>query len=420
MLTLRRRKVMFDQSFTYRTLAHNIKKYDIFKYPDLRNEDTKRALIDKAVIFSETSQFWPEHISTRVIKGNTVYKVNNFYQELILRKCNENIKKNFKFNVIDRDRVVSQLISLLKEQISFSIYRLDIFKFYESICKVDINDILDSKMSVNYRTRNTINNFLTTYKNIGGTGVPRGIELSATLSELIMKDFDNYLERHDNVFYYARFVDDIIIITDSNENNQFIQNIESKLPQGLEFNTSKDKKYKAKIPKGKLDKEKKFSYLGYSFILEKCTKYDIKNDRKIKIDISKNKTEKIKTRLNKSFANFEINGDKKLLLDRVKLLTSNYSLLDKKKNLEVMSGIYYNYKRVNHNTSESLLELDLHLKKLINSNIKFTKNGTHKVSSKQKVSLLKYSFYNGFKHKIKVNFTPSRQNKLQRTWKDDK
>ncbi|GHY56491.1 hypothetical protein VCSRO24_2667 [Vibrio cholerae] len=30
------------------------------------------------------------------------------------------------------------------------------------------------------------------------------------------------------------------------------------------------------------------------------------------------------------------------------------------------------------------------------------------------------SFSNGFKQRIKVHFSPTRQNKLQRTWKDDR
>ncbi|OEF23726.1 antiviral reverse transcriptase Drt3a [Vibrio splendidus] len=411
---------MFDQSFTYRTLARELEKYDFFKHPELRDENNKKALINKSIEFSETSVFLNQHISSRVVKGKPVYSVDELYQQLTIRKCNENLKRMFSIDLVNRDMVISQLTSLLREQIGYTIYRLDINSFYESISVEDLSKIIDSRLTISYRTKNLINNLISAFRNKGGSGIPRGIELSATLSEIVMGKFDDYLRRHEDVFYYSRYVDDIVIITNSKEKNQFIEEIQDYLPNGLEFNKGSDKFFKAKISKGKVDREKEFSYLGYKFIISKKSKYNIKSDRGVILDMSEKKIDKIKVRLNRSFANFELNGDEKLLLDRVKLLTSNFSLLDKKKNLQVMSGVYYNYKYIDHDKSNALKELDLHLKMLINSKVKFTRNGVHRVRPKQKVYLLRNSFFNGFKFKKKVQFTPSRQYKLQRTWKDDK
>ena len=44
-------------------------------------------------------------------------------------------------------------------------------------------------------------------------GLPRGLNISATLAELYMKDFDHNIVTTDGVFYYSRFVDDIIIFS---------------------------------------------------------------------------------------------------------------------------------------------------------------------------------------------------------------
>ncbi|EPM56853.1 phage-related reverse transcriptase/maturase family protein, partial [Pseudomonas syringae pv. actinidiae ICMP 19103] len=42
----------------------------------------------------------------------------------------------------------------------------------------------------------------------------RGLALSATITEIVMQDFDNSIKELDGVFYYGRYVDDIIVVTD--------------------------------------------------------------------------------------------------------------------------------------------------------------------------------------------------------------
>ena len=43
-------------------------------------------------------------------------------------------------------------------------------------------------------------------------GIPRGIGISAYLSELYMRDIDIKIKSLEDVIYYARYVDDIIVI----------------------------------------------------------------------------------------------------------------------------------------------------------------------------------------------------------------
>ena len=45
-----------------------------------------------------------------------------------------------------------------------------------------------------------------------GSGVPRGFGVSAYLSELYMREIDNEIKALPDVIYYARYVDDIVII----------------------------------------------------------------------------------------------------------------------------------------------------------------------------------------------------------------
>ncbi|MEZ8676197.1 hypothetical protein AB6D13_23000, partial [Vibrio cyclitrophicus] len=164
-----------------------------------------------------------------------------------------------------------------------------------------------------------------------------------------------------------------------------------------------------------------FEYLGYHFsILPPPIKNNPHCFRGLNIDIAESKQKKIKTRIIKSFVYYYKFGDFNLLLDRIKLLTSNFSLLDKKKNIQVMSGLYYNYKRIDIDSSESIRALDKTLKYYTHTNPKICKGINHSLTKIQKRKLASYSFELGFRNRKRVYFTPTRQSKLQRTWRDDK
>ncbi|HFD4036244.1 TPA: antiviral reverse transcriptase Drt3a [Vibrio parahaemolyticus] len=412
---------MFDQSFTTKNISRQLRKSDFIRSAELRNDIVKASTITEAVNFSETCHFVREDFNSKQIKGNPVYVLNDLPKELVLRKANSNLKRLYRLKQTDRDAIVNQLKSLLKEQLPYHLYRLDIHKFYESIQHNVVLDLIHTNTALNYRTKNFITNFLKAFNSEESKGFPRGISLSATLSELLMRKFDHDVQQHLEVFYYARFVDDIVIVTSTKESKDFVTELENILPGGLRFNSGKDGSEKISIVKATPShtKAQKFTYLGYEFLIDEQKK-STKDDKVIKLDIAQSKTKRIKTRLIKSFINFEKNNDFKLLLDRVKLLTSNYSLLDKKKEIQVMSGIYYNYKCIDDNKSKSLRDLDSLLRRIIYNNKSLSSSGSLNLSTRQRNELLKYSFSNGFKKRIKVHFSPTRQNKLQRTWKDDR
>ncbi|MBU2933298.1 MULTISPECIES: antiviral reverse transcriptase Drt3a [Pseudomonadati] len=420
---------MFDQAFTKRNLARQIRKSDFITHKDLIKEDIKKSLISDAVDFSETSLFSPNDFKTKKVKGKPVYFLDQLHKELVLRKATENIQRTYKKKQSDRDIIVKQISSLVKEGIAYKLYKLDIMSFYESINRDYLLDKIDSEPSINYRTKLLVDNFVTQFNKSGNTGLPRGMSISATLSEIFLSDFDSYIKSHEHVFYYARFVDDIIIITSSKEGKGFENEIKQQLPKGLKLNSTKSKKKVISLNTAKKEdsyKVKKkvryqFEYLGYHFsILPPPIKNNPHCFRGLNIDIAESKQKKIKTRIIKSFVYYYKFGDFNLLLDRIKLLTSNFSLLDKKKNIQVMSGLYYNYKRIDIDSSESIRALDKTLKYYTHTNPKICKGINHSLTKIQKRKLASYSFELGFRNRKRVYFTPTRQSKLQRTWRDDK
>ncbi|YCO04742.1 antiviral reverse transcriptase Drt3a [Vibrio sp. VNB-15] len=407
-----------DQSFNARNLGRKIKRSDFIRFPDLKKEHYKISLISQAVEFSETSHFTKSDFNYKYVNNKIVHNAKLLHHDLVIRKANDNIRNRFKIRSSDRNSIINQLRAILKEQNSYNIYKLDIKSFYESIRLESISNKIDDDYRLNYRTKNLVSNMIKSFQDNRHIGLPRGISLSATISEIIMEDFDSFLRLNDDIFYHARFVDDIVILTSGKEPSNFFQILEKQLPVGLEFN--KEKKQIIKVSKGKINKDKSFSFLGYEIKINKNNKTNIKEDRLITLDIARSKVKKIKTRLLKSFINYQIGGDFKLLFDRVKLLTSNFSLLDKRKNIEVMSGIYYNYRLIDHDYSSAIKELDLYLKQLIHSKKNLSSKSSHSLNGVQRSSLLSYSFHNGFEDRHKIKFSPSRQRKLQRTWKSEK
>ncbi len=155
-----------------------------------------------------------------------------------------------------------------------------------------------------------------------------------------MRDFDKILAREPGVYFYARYVDDIILFTFQNP-----KEIAKRADALLEYETGlKLNKQKTKIIhrqcrctvecscagtcrcnkhcRCQYDQTKDvfFEYLGYRFILP-----DIARDsKKMVITLSKNKVNKFKTRIILSFLDFIDNNDFTLLEKRIAFLTGNF------------------------------------------------------------------------------------------------
>ncbi|WP_213152944.1 antiviral reverse transcriptase Drt3a [Pseudomonas carnis] len=231
---------MFDQSFNETSLSREIRKSDFRKYRALHNDSERQKQITDACTrgkdgFPDLSAFT---IST--IRGKCVVKVPKFSDELTLRKINANILKLANIRMMDRDSIVANIEALLSEGIQYRIYRLDIKSFYESISLADISSRIESIKFLSSPSKRHILDILLCFQRSGRTGIPRGLSVSATLSELILSDFDKKISSHAEVFYFSRYVDDIILITSGDENRRkFTKLIKSWLPTGLTLNSKK-------------------------------------------------------------------------------------------------------------------------------------------------------------------------------------
>lgn len=157
-----------------------------------------------------------------------------------------------------------------------------------------------------------------------------------------MRDFDNFYRTNQNIYFYSRFVDDIIIITSGYEDKSiFIEDLEKNLkPLQLSLNTKKQYNKKVERTNKSINSTVcSFDYLGYNFKVSNPPSSSKNNKekhpfRKIKIDIAEKKVKKIKTRIILSLLSYIETGDFDTLHSRLKLLTGNYSLVDRKQELK--------------------------------------------------------------------------------------
>jgi len=256
------------------------------------------------------------------------------------------------------------------------------------------------------------------------TGLPRGLAISATLSEYVLRKFDKAIAEKDGIFFYERFVDDIIIVTSPNESTKSISNyLRKSLPYGLSLNAKKTRSLSFDETIMKVSEtssvHEEVDFLGYSFkIFQRQRSNSEPVTRKVIVDISPSKTKKIKTKLVKSCLQYCSDGDFQSLHHRIKLLSGNYTVFDHGRGVKRKAGIFFNYSIVDSNQSESLVELDAFLKKMFLSSTGNVCSQLHsKLSDTQRRIILKHSFLQGFRARVFYNFSGSQLVSLMRCWK---
>lgn len=414
---------MFDQAFTVKTISKVIRKSDFIKHTDLYDDIEKEKIIKSAVINSQKGFSSTSKLIKNKKLGKFIIKPAKFSDELILRKVSENIKKITGVKQKNRNEIVKNLISFLKEGVPYRVYKLDIKSFYESVDLVSVIDKLKRDNVLSNTTTKCAETFFAATQANGIKGLPRGVQLSATLAELVLRDFDKLQNGSSDIYFYSRFVDDIIIISSSSEDpNVFLGLLKKRLlPLGLSLNPKKQYLKKVVlINKNLTGILCDFSYLGYQFsVSNPSSSNNYKSiSRDVMVDIAPKKVKRIKTRVVKSFLSYIDTHDYILLSDRLKVLTGNYSLVDRKTAMKRKTGIYYNYNHVSPESSSALKELDSFLQTALLSNKGRVYSKTNALLSKnEKRNLLKLTFSNGFKNKVFFDFNQWRLSEIMGCWK---
>lgn len=402
-----------NQSFQRQQLLRLCKKAEYIDYGM-----TIKQLTDSLDVFYE--KIANDSFEFSLLQVSEYYLTYDLPNKLILRKLNDNIKRIYKDEQANRRIIISQVKILLSETCPFWVIKTDIKSFYESINRDRLISKFQDDSILSYQSmflmKKVFENPILEEK----TGVPRGMNISATMSELYMRKFDRWVRSFDSVYYYARFVDDIIIFSNSLKDSlSLIEKLNPQLnilAEGLSINQKKTELFDGKtlenleIGNGtKIQQRHKLDYLGYSFSIENGKS----KARKLVVSIAEKKVTKIKTRIIKAFLDFSKNKNIDLLERRIQFLTGNYSIRKSEEGNSLRAGIYYNYLQVtNHSVFRELNQI---LRKTI-----FSKNPNFAakigLSIIQKSRLSKYCFLAGFENKVFFEFTYLEMQQIIKCW----
>lgn len=408
---------MLDSTIHSKTLLRQFRK------ADFRSSLWTVNPTDKDDIIAQAKQIAVQGFNTvslrhNTISGKPIFRQSSLAECLLTRHVSESIRRVTSVRQSDRNAIITSLVQLCAEGIPFNVVKMDIKSFYESVIPENIVKALKADPAFSRQSIFVLESFFEALNRQQIAGLPRGIGLSATLAEFVMRTFDRSISGLAGVRYYSRYVDDSIAITSVDVDPlELIEHAKLLLPRGLSLNRLKTKPFQCSVSSrnstGEL--EQTINFLGYEIAIYQISSVENRLKREVRLDIAQSKVSRIKRRLSKSFLDFNNGGSFDKLLDRVKLLTSNYGYVDQSNGMQRYAGLRYNYGLINPNTSKSLESLDRFLRNTLMSphpNNRIRPN----VSPMQRHQLLGLSFTSGFKSNRFFTFEPDKLTGLIDCW----
>lgn len=354
------------------------------------------------------------------VNGKKGYDFIEPSDELVCKKLNDNIRRLFKVMPSDRHAIIKQVVSLSKDSQPVTIARLDIKEFYESIERGRVIKFISEQWLLSQQNRIVLKAWDNELNKHGINGLPRGMALSSTISEIKIRSFDKAMKYERDVYYYARYVDDIIIFYSGSK-----QKLENVLQKNLEktateLSLNKDKCRIYELNKIESPAFHELDYLGYKITIS-AIPTDINKMRNVEVHISEKKINKIKFRIRRAFCSYARERNFNLLYSRLKFLSGNQYIIGDIDRTKLKSGIYYNYPLITD--FKQLKELDDYYQKLLRCTdapvglaLKMIKNHSVVNVTSRYEKICSISFHFGFHKKIMNSFTASDSKKIKRCW----
>ncbi|MBB5984776.1 antiviral reverse transcriptase Drt3a [Sphingobium lignivorans] len=353
---------------------------------------------------------------------------SNYSTVLALRILGTYLKRRYALQSDTRHTITRGIIQALSDSSEMNILRRDISSFYEHVPTEAVRDELLYRDVLPPRARRMLEAFFTAHCQ-DSVGLPRGLGLSAILSEYVLRPVDQSIRLIPGVYRYHRFVDDIILFTSGDAQN-ISSELEKLLPSPLKLNRSKSIDISLERPSGDIDRREYFEYLGYRYTIN--LQHSREKPRKISVTIAKSKIDRIKTRLLLSAMAFSRGGRFDHFHARIRYLAGNYKF-QKRRPLAgsgrsmVRSGIFYNYRycgeyqgaaRSTHPMSE-LRQLDWFLQNtVLGSRAEIGRKVLAKLNTRQLAALRKMSFAQGHSKIFATGFKSTDVKLIKQIWKN--
>lgn len=284
---------------------------------------------------------------------NPADKVQYFAEKCMQR----NIVKVFKVEMVNRHTTMASLKHLLNNNLPVYIIRTDVKSFYESIDQNRLFELISRNTLLSKKTTEMIAHIFHNYEQVKdknkvpyGKGVPRGIGISAPLSEIYMADIDKSIKGRKEVIFYTRYVDDIFIIMSnlgkcSNLHDYYQDIVNNFANYGLTLQPEGSEKCKlidlySHVSTGV--RQVNVGYLGYTLYITK----EPNSKKQTIFGLSDKRKQRFKGRVDHIFERFahvvKVNTRhaRRDLKDGLNLVTGNIRLIKAKSGVKV--GFFYN------------------------------------------------------------------------------
>jgi hypothetical protein len=419
---------VIESPFTVRNLSRIVARHRKDDSKDLKAEYdlAARKILEKI----ESGTVFHEATEKFLINNKTVLSYTTEDATVASSLIVRNLEINARIKQPNRNEIVSALISSLQDGTPYRIHRYDIKNFYESINRSAVITILEDEGLCSLKTLKLIRALFQTFEKDGIEGLPRGLNISAYLSEIYLKNFDTKLRRLEHVNFYARFVDDIIILTSNDQADETTNHVKEYLSDDLTLHDD-GKRADIYIEKSETDTRESirsgrfetFNYLGYEFNIFNTylSSSDFRVKRRVEVEISKNKIKKIKSRLFSSLLSYhsssKMSVDYRLLLKRLKTLTGNYEIHSSGTNKKIKTGIYFNYHHRTPRENCRLSELDRTFQRsLFSQNHPLFSRISKSFSIQEKREISKFSFVTGFREITYYSFSYKELSEIRKYW----
>jgi hypothetical protein len=349
-----------------------------------------------------------------------VYQPVDMLDRLLVSAATKTFSKVTRVKQANRHLVNATVANMLSEGIPFGVHRFDLRQFYESIQRKEIEERLIDDLSLPRSAVRVMRALFQGCTEQGVVGLPRGVSSSGVLSEDYLLPIDRALANHEHVYFYSRYVDDIIVVSSVEAKHPDIKLwLQDELQSRGGLSLNHEKSHGLEIQGGQPNKPPShFEFLGYRYTV--TPQKDNKN--KVSIDIAPAKIAKVASRLCLSARAFLIDHDYELFEDRIRALSGNYRIPGGQNGHQPKVGIFYSYPAVSESTYDEeksgLSKLDSFLRSLLlGRKTSLSRRLATALTIEQRRHLVRYSFRHGHRTRRLTKLSSQRVGKIVRCWK---
>ncbi|WP_156679629.1 antiviral reverse transcriptase Drt3a [Sphingomonas profundi] len=408
---------MHDSTLHPKTIARQFRKSDFQPGVLYLQANEKGQAIERAMDICRTG-FNRADLHRGHVGGKAVYQHRVIEQALIIRHISESLRRVTGVRQSDRQEIIKSLSRLAGQGLGFNALKLDIKSFYETVNVGEALETLRRDAAFSRQSIHLLQSFFDALAARQITGLPRGLAISATLAEYVMRPFDRAISQLPGVRFYSRFVDDMILILGEDVDPHQIKALaQSSLPSGLALSRSKcaTEIFSPFSNQSSRSEEAAIIFLGYRIGVGGVYRIDNRFKRDVYLDIAPSKVRRIKRRLSRAFLSFNDGGPFSDLLDRVKMLTSNHGLKDYDSGQTRYVGLRYNYGLIDATGSAALNSLD---RFLLNAVVNTHPSNRLKpiLTGAQRKKILGLTFRAGFEDNRFFQFSDDDIRRIIRCW----